>query len=668
MKKSRKRGFTIVELVVIIAVIAILAAILIPTFAGITEKANLSADKQAVRQMNEALAEWEAANGYKAKPADVESAMNILEQAGFNAENQVCLSQNYQVWWSKEYNRCVLYNAYTGKVEYPNEYTSVELLKAETGWYIYNANHITAQQFDLKLGSASGATGITSFINATSKTDPSLIKNQTNNLTKIDSIISSRGDIREIVVGSTEGNVNVFATKEKVSAISGSDGNIAYVSLQVSSVSGKSTPVTVKDSITGEEKLAENFYYLTIVKEGNPGVNDVSKAEAAAGQFVYNIFDQITTGKIPDNATIIIDTDGGEVTLDVSASEWAPCKTFTGYFGTSNASNKIVIDGARLTSLTGVAHTVQFRGSKVTIPGESTDTLSSYFVTGFFGTIYGNTTIENVKFKDLTIVEPAKDLDAYTRGADNRNTIGIIGGIVDTGNLYSDDSYKANVVLKNIIVESSCSITGCSSAGGLVGYIGGAGEGYMGLTRNLVGEILIENCEIYADVTSTNTKTHTNYNPVGGIIGFTTRNGFKKKSGTASNYALNSEGKLITDTKGDSDTLLITIRNCTYAGKLTGNNAIGVVFGDVLKLPDTITTITIDGGSFEGATFASTVDSDRVAALAATTQGADLTKIVIKENLTTDKIVSSYPALVTTKYDKGTHTNKKYNLSKEIIN
>ena len=271
MKNSKRRGFTIVELVVVIAIIAILSAILIPTFAGITEKANLSADKQAVREMNEALAQWEAANGYKAKPADVESAMNILEQAGFNAENWVCLSQNYQVWWSKEYNRCVLYNAYTGKVEYPNEYTSVQLLKAETGWYIYNANHITAQQFDLKLGSASGATGVTSFKTATSKTDPSLIKNQANNLTKIDSIISSRGDIREIVVGSTDGNINVFATKEKVSAISGSDGNIAYVSLQVSSVSGKNEPVTVKDSITGEEKLAENFYYLTIVKEGKRG-------------------------------------------------------------------------------------------------------------------------------------------------------------------------------------------------------------------------------------------------------------------------------------------------------------------------------------------------------------------------------------------------------------
>ena len=43
MKKSSKKGFTIVELVIVIAVIAILAGVLIPTFAGIVAKAKDSA-------------------------------------------------------------------------------------------------------------------------------------------------------------------------------------------------------------------------------------------------------------------------------------------------------------------------------------------------------------------------------------------------------------------------------------------------------------------------------------------------------------------------------------------------------------------------------------------------------------------------------------------------
>jgi type IV pilus assembly protein PilA len=46
MKKMNKKGFTIVELVIVIAVIAILAAVLIPTFSGVIEKANKSAAMQ----------------------------------------------------------------------------------------------------------------------------------------------------------------------------------------------------------------------------------------------------------------------------------------------------------------------------------------------------------------------------------------------------------------------------------------------------------------------------------------------------------------------------------------------------------------------------------------------------------------------------------------------
>ncbi len=38
--KNKQKGFTVVELVIVIAVIAILSAILIPTFANLTKKAN----------------------------------------------------------------------------------------------------------------------------------------------------------------------------------------------------------------------------------------------------------------------------------------------------------------------------------------------------------------------------------------------------------------------------------------------------------------------------------------------------------------------------------------------------------------------------------------------------------------------------------------------------
>lgn len=49
MKNTKKRGFTIVELVIVIAVIAILAAVLVPTFANVVTKAKKSAAMQDAR-------------------------------------------------------------------------------------------------------------------------------------------------------------------------------------------------------------------------------------------------------------------------------------------------------------------------------------------------------------------------------------------------------------------------------------------------------------------------------------------------------------------------------------------------------------------------------------------------------------------------------------------
>ena len=49
MKKSNKKGFTIVELVIVIAVIGILAAVLIPTFSSVVDKANASAAFQEAK-------------------------------------------------------------------------------------------------------------------------------------------------------------------------------------------------------------------------------------------------------------------------------------------------------------------------------------------------------------------------------------------------------------------------------------------------------------------------------------------------------------------------------------------------------------------------------------------------------------------------------------------
>ncbi len=63
MKKFNKKGFTIVELVIVIAVIAILAAVLIPTFSSVINKSKKSAATSAFKNALEiVLADEDAAS------------------------------------------------------------------------------------------------------------------------------------------------------------------------------------------------------------------------------------------------------------------------------------------------------------------------------------------------------------------------------------------------------------------------------------------------------------------------------------------------------------------------------------------------------------------------------------------------------------------------------
>jgi prepilin-type N-terminal cleavage/methylation domain-containing protein len=107
IKRNNKKGFTIVELVIVIAVIAILAAVLIPTFSSIIAKANQSADISAVTQMNKVL----AGNNYK----DISEVAKALTENGFNADDTlVPVSKDHAYYWFPEYNTIILVNESEG--------------------------------------------------------------------------------------------------------------------------------------------------------------------------------------------------------------------------------------------------------------------------------------------------------------------------------------------------------------------------------------------------------------------------------------------------------------------------------------------------------------------------------------------------------------------------
>lgn len=126
MKLNKKKGFTIVELVIVIAIIAILAAVLIPTFASLIRKANESADIQACRQMNTYLAVNEV-TGNK----DITDVYAALKAGGMTAKDYRPLVSDRYFFWDSKLNR-ILYTDKDNKVLFPDEYKDVKSKSEDT--------------------------------------------------------------------------------------------------------------------------------------------------------------------------------------------------------------------------------------------------------------------------------------------------------------------------------------------------------------------------------------------------------------------------------------------------------------------------------------------------------------------------------------------------------
>lgn len=125
MKLNNKNGFTIVELVIVIAVIAILAAVLIPTFASLIQKANESADIQAVRQMNTYLAVNEVTSD-----KSILEVYTTLAAGGMTAKDYHPLVSDRYFFWDSKLNR-IVYTDSDYKILFPEDVNS----DSQNGWY-----------------------------------------------------------------------------------------------------------------------------------------------------------------------------------------------------------------------------------------------------------------------------------------------------------------------------------------------------------------------------------------------------------------------------------------------------------------------------------------------------------------------------------------------------
>ena len=112
--KFKNKGFTLVELVIVIAVIAILAGVLIPTFSNIIEKANASNDISLVRNINNAL---ELNSSLNELPKDKTELKNVLKEDGINETKNK--AKNHIIFWSKSNNMFFIWGIKEERIIFP---------------------------------------------------------------------------------------------------------------------------------------------------------------------------------------------------------------------------------------------------------------------------------------------------------------------------------------------------------------------------------------------------------------------------------------------------------------------------------------------------------------------------------------------------------------------
>lgn len=105
MKANKRKGFTLVELLVVIAILAVLATVSVIGYLSFTNKAKESNDISLTTQMNLALQANEAVDG---KAKTMTDALNVLSDAGLDVTKLTPTSQGYSYVYDSESGRMLL--------------------------------------------------------------------------------------------------------------------------------------------------------------------------------------------------------------------------------------------------------------------------------------------------------------------------------------------------------------------------------------------------------------------------------------------------------------------------------------------------------------------------------------------------------------------------------
>lgn len=512
MKASKKRGFTIIELVIVIAVIAILAAVLIPTFANIIQKANVANDVALARNMNTILIADEATNG---RSTDMYDVLIALEQGGFKLENLNPRADGNVFAWDKANNQIVY------------------LDKKNPDKPIFQAKEIGANKGDLYITTrkaevfadypgysyyfASDISGdITLDEGSCLDTGEFALNGNVSVVTKND--VEIHGTINgTITVNSTNGKITNYSVVK----------NVVIVNTAPTSYHERGHVVEameIQNSLTGKVVLENDAYVDKLTNNKTSGKGTVEnkgyvkavdgsdtetvKPTTEAG-YVLEIgtYDQLVNFRNKVNAGASYSGMTVKLTADIDISERAWTPIGAAYRDTTSPNFHVFQgtfdgNGHTISGLTNTGFKIAsaFKGSNKTTPAGYGE-----YVFGLFGSVY-NATIENIVMANVNI-----DLACDEKEKVVGDSVGAIVG-------FAAGDKKTGVTIENCEVLSG-SIVGYDAVAGIVG-------------RSYSGKITIENCKNAATVTA--------IRRAGGILGYTNTSYIKDGGSAAITNCTNS--------------------------------------------------------------------------------------------------------------------------------
>ncbi len=469
MNRNTKKGFTIVELIIVIAVIGILAAVLIPTFSGLIRNSQEAKDTALVRNLNVLL------KMDNTKHESMRSVVEALDKQGADITKLTAAITENRILWDSEADLFAYLNKGTdGKetISYIPDFDGTPLESKYKYWIVSDSKaDVDSKDYSVywRGEGMDKLTVYTGFDCGKAKFDKIIY---TSDKQQDVSLYINGGDL--VVSAVNNGTQHLYGNVVNATIATGNDclyvhGTIAKATVTAGKVVADGGLVMVAAAASGVTVVGQNGGVVAATADASE-LPDTVKVSTDAEKSAYALEigsredllafrDMVNSGVSFAGMTAKLTAD-----IDMTGYKWLTMigtkeKPFEGTFDGANHKIINLSNGGFKTNLECTNATSGTTGKSF----------------GLFGYVAGNVSVSNLTMENVLA------------NIDNGN--GVAGVISNAGN------HETSLSMKNVTVSGT--IIGGDRVAGLVGY----GAGY-----EAVGTMSFENCTNNAEITGSVTR------------------------------------------------------------------------------------------------------------------------------------------------------------------